>query len=262
MKSLSYITHSKSLLLAELGCLALFIVACGSNPPARTVTPVVSKASSESEKLPGEKGLGAINFRYFNKSTEAQLDIDLGNTDVYIEMSGKPKSTPADSNNIKSAQELFYQKRYPEALAMVKQALEANATAEGNALAGSIHYMMGHNSLARRYWQVALQMNPDLPEVANMLDRISNEQKTGSTKGVARPKASAKTSSAVETKSTTPIVDKDAPKMMGEAKVAPVIEEENSESSAEKPSLDTLKTDKAIPTQKENPKNTNENKAP
>jgi hypothetical protein len=201
----------------------------------------------EGQGLPPEKASGVVTFHYANKSTSADLQVDLGSTDVYLEMTGKPaeqakaaagqggardasgaaasrpeqpvpqdrrppdpagrpmhadaERPPAEApvqdgpedgqeprhdvtdkvlQGIRKAQEHFYQKRYPEALQMVRQSLEARPTAEGHALAGSIHYMMGATGLARRHWQQALRLNPDMPAVTNMLERIATPGGRGS----------------------------------------------------------------------------------
>jgi hypothetical protein len=202
----------------------------------------------EGQGLPPEKASGVVTFRYANKSTSADLQVDLGSTDVHLEMTGRPAeqaraaagqgadqdapradasragqetrqphSSPdpagrpmppapgADKprpepdteeeesgpdqhqdvtdkvlQGIRKAQEYFYQKRYPEALQMVRQSLEARPTAEGHALSGSIHYMMGATGLARRHWQQALRLNPDMPAVTHMLERIATPGGRGS----------------------------------------------------------------------------------
>lgn len=205
------------------------------------------------------KGQGVVTFRYSNKSTDANLQVDLGATDISLEMTGRPAesareaaapaaglgaagarktgpSAPADPApeaaaaaqedetrperksgrkpkaperprpdteaaeeelgasdetvpqdvtdkvllGIRKAQEFFYQKRYPEALQMARSSLDARPTAEGHALAGSIHYMMGATGLARRHWQQALRLNPDMPAVVNMLEKIATPGGRGS----------------------------------------------------------------------------------
>lgn len=217
------------------------------------------------ESQAGEKGEGTISFHYANKSTDANLSIDLGSTDVYLEMTGKaaaamgadmapedrgagkapvervpeekraaaprpaqaepgkdpreereeeakpearkpakprpengkydperlpeePERAEADNGDvtakvmsgIRRAQELFYRKRYPEALLAVRSSLEARPTAEGHALAGSIHYMKGEAGMARRQWMEALRLNPDMPAVVNMLERTRTPGGRGS----------------------------------------------------------------------------------
>lgn len=213
---------------------------------------------SPRETTPEEKAAGVVTFHYANKSTDANLQVDLGATDISLEMTGKPAEAaraevarkkperrpegagrqaaeedaadaadpeaeprerqalnrsgqkndqrrkqgfpkpeePAEESayadeapqdmtdkvlqGIRKAQEFFYQKRYPEALEMVRQSLDARPTAEGHALAGSIHYMMGSTGLARRQWQEALRINPDMPAVTNMLRKIATPGGRGS----------------------------------------------------------------------------------
>jgi tetratricopeptide (TPR) repeat protein len=223
-----------------------------------------------------EKGQGNLSFHYANKSTDANLAIDLSSTDVYLEMTGKaaqeqieqlravpperksapparrpqapapetkaseeasdassaetadaegageapsaepragkapnpehprpgkglhkapprkpdpePEEEPAEYEDvtakvlsgIRRAQELFYQKRYPEAMQAVRSSQDARATAEGYALQGSIHFMQGQIGMARRQWMEALRLNPDMPAVVNMLERTRTPGGRGS----------------------------------------------------------------------------------
>lgn len=231
-----------------------------------------------------EKGQGNLSFHYANKSTDANLAIDLSSTDVYLEMTGKaaqeqieqmqgrperkpepssrkagsqesrpkaseepsatdgteapdgeaaagsrgaedgneeapqvphgrkakdsglpqpgkglhkappqkpepePEEEPAGYEDvtakvltgIRRAQELFYQKRYPEAMQAVRSSQDARPTAEGYALQGSIHFMQGQTGMARRQWMEALRLNPDMPAVVNMLERTRTPGGRGS----------------------------------------------------------------------------------
>lgn len=246
----------------SLALAALLASGCGSSKPdpKRDIDPALPMASSQ----PEDKGQGHITFRYSNKTTDASLAIDLGSTDVYLEMSGKaaqeqaeamreaqaapaPRKKPAkpaapaqddpgDSgeekpeagqdkpqplaglqpdlnkakaqaktapekkpepppeeegqpyedvtakvlSGIRRAQELFYQKRYPEAMMAVRSSLDARSTAEGHALAGSIHFMQGQTGMARRQWMEALRLNPDMPAVVNMLEKTRTPGGRGS----------------------------------------------------------------------------------
>lgn len=245
--------------IALTGVAGFLLAACGgSHPPAEPSRPSEAAASPAEEK-----GAGVVTFRYSNRSADANLQVDLGATEVYLEMTGKPaeaaqaapvppaesprksaapkprlrpqpEATPEEDSvaesgepkaeahkrgtssrpktpdpkpkedqglrdeegadgaeapqdvtdkvllGIRKAQEFFYQRRYPEALDMVRQSLNARPTAEGHALAGSIHYMMGATGLARRHWQQALRLNPDMPAVVNMLDKIATPGGRGS----------------------------------------------------------------------------------
>jgi hypothetical protein len=240
---------------------SLFLGCGGSAPDPREADREAAMAAASQGAQQGENGEGSISFHYNNKSTDANLTIDLGNTDLYMEMSGAPqkpgseeasaaaeeKRPPAprkarpqppeepeeqqarneepqknamnqppqpkqagkrekekepeakqelnlpeeDQGNyedvtsrvlagIRKAQELFYQKRYPEALQAVRSSLDARPTAEGYALAGSIHYMMGQGGMARRQWMEALRLNPDMPAVVNMLEKTRTPGGRGS----------------------------------------------------------------------------------
>ncbi len=73
---------------------------------------------------------------------------------------------------IRKAQEFFYKKQYQESLEMTKQSLEKQQTAEGYALMGSILYMMGDKSGAKQSWKQSLRLNPDMPAVTQMLEKL------------------------------------------------------------------------------------------
>lgn len=234
---------------------ASLLSACGGSRPE----PERPRAAAEGVSASPDpaKGQGVVTFRYSNRSTDANLQVDLGATDISLEMTGRPAEAareaaalgarspqgeakpagqppaepeagatpredaraerkqarkppsraPADHGpdtgvdeedqeaaedavpqdvtdkvllGIRKSQEFFYQKRYPEALQMVRSSLEARPTAEGHALAGSVHYMMGATGLARRHWQQALRLNPDMPAVTNMLEKIATPGGRGS----------------------------------------------------------------------------------
>ncbi len=261
----SYTIRSSTRFSGVAGLTAALLLGCGGSapPPERAQTREPTKVETQNQA--GEKGAGGINFHFANKTTDAHMSIDLGSTEVYLEMSGRPanaedaaamqpppqkeRGKPTSKNRnqeqaaqsgqedqeqeeqkpepkqeqkpektssktekhqppaakpdseeesanqdqssnedvtskvltgIRKAQELFYQKRYPEAMAMVRQSLDAQPTAEGHALAGSISYMMGKNGLARRHWEDALRLNPDMPAVENMLQRTRTPGGRGS----------------------------------------------------------------------------------
>ncbi len=76
---------------------------------------------------------------------------------------------------IRRAQEWFYQKKYPEALDMTKLSIQKQETAEAYALMGSILFMMGDKQGARESWIQSLRLNPDMPSVSAMLERLKND---------------------------------------------------------------------------------------
>jgi hypothetical protein len=237
--------------------LCALLAACGGT---KAPDPAPESPSYPGSEAAVEKRAGSLTFHYNNKSTEASMALDLGEDDVYLDMTGKPakpeeiagparrrdqadrsgdaenpslsdrtppapspmtsaprpgpenappapspaktspgrpdpKADPASEtepesagpdvtdkvlSGIRKAQEFFYQKRYNEALDMVRSSLDARPTAEGHALAGSIHYMLSQPGLAKRHWQEALRLNPDMPAVVNMLEKIRTPGGRGS----------------------------------------------------------------------------------
>lgn len=73
---------------------------------------------------------------------------------------------------IRKAQEFFYQQKFPEALEMTESSLNKKETAEGFALKGSIHYVMGDKAPALEAWKQSLKLNPDMPKVVHMIQKI------------------------------------------------------------------------------------------
>ena len=240
MISLICTIRFNSLILA-LGMVSTLFVACGGSAHSPQAEPMTTRHEntnrSDAVKDGSGNGPGTLKFHFANKKSEAQMELDLNSTDVYLEMSGanaqdslgnlnskssekkgetaskssgeppskgtkekaagdksepSPEEDPAANKEditgkvlagIRRAQELFYQKQYTQALEMVKQSLDAQPTAEGHALAGSIYYMLGQNKPARTQWQEALQLNPDMPAIVNML------KKTAGNRGQAAAKA-------------------------------------------------------------------------
>ncbi len=79
---------------------------------------------------------------------------------------------------IRKAQEFFYQKRFPEALDMVKFSLQKQETSDGYALMGSILYMMDDMPAAKEAWLQSLRLNPDMPAVIQMLNKLKKANKS------------------------------------------------------------------------------------
>jgi tetratricopeptide (TPR) repeat protein len=266
MNSPICITPSRHRRILGAALAALLLAGCAADKPdpARPIDPPLPATQAGAES---EKGQGNLSFHYANKSTDANLAIDLSSTDVYLEMTGKaaqeqidqlraqegktdarkagsaarkpaapaeePKAEPKDEDGndeaapeakgekapppgnqaakglhkgqpkkpepppeedpadyedvtskvlagIRRAQELFYQKRYPEALQAARSSLDARPTAEGYALLGSIYFMQGNTGMARRQWLEALRLNPDMPAVVNMLDKTRTPGGRGS----------------------------------------------------------------------------------
>src|SRR3954465_8047366 len=85
----SCITPSKAAGTSLLSALLSVLLAGGGAAPP----PADERAPGNTEQAASEKGPGSINFHYANKSTDARMDLDLGSTDVYLEMSGKVVET-------------------------------------------------------------------------------------------------------------------------------------------------------------------------
>jgi hypothetical protein len=166
----------------------------GEEAPA---APQAGKGKNPELPQPG-KGLHKAPPRKPEPEPEAEAEEE---PPVYEDVTAKVLS------GIRRAQELFYQKRYPEAMQAVRSSQDARPTAEGYALQGSIHFMQGQTGMARRQWMEALRLNPDMPSVVNMLERTRTPGGRGSPspRPVYRPPAPAPAPAAA------PIADPEAP---------------------------------------------------
>ncbi|MAL16726.1 MAG: hypothetical protein CL670_08870 [Balneola sp.] len=74
---------------------------------------------------------------------------------------------------IVKAQNAFYDKEIKKALTFVEQSLEIFETAQGYALKGSLHYLIGERDQAEKFWELAVRLNPDIyiPDI-EMLDTL------------------------------------------------------------------------------------------
>ncbi|WP_020403676.1 tetratricopeptide repeat protein [Gracilimonas tropica] len=123
-----------------------------------------------------------IVLNYKNESSGIQISLDPDQDEFFLDLKGmKPaeKDTVviADSTLIKNrendirevlskfrkAQDLFYLEEYTEALRLLNETLEVAETADAYALKGTIHFMMGNQNATRENWNLAVQINPDLP---------------------------------------------------------------------------------------------------
>ena len=77
---------------------------------------------------------------------------------------------------IRVAQEKFYKQEYSEALEHIDNSLSMYETAENLALKGSILFMMNKKSEAGKFWNKALEINPDMPGIKNMMRLIDKEE--------------------------------------------------------------------------------------
>ncbi len=74
--------------------------------------------------------------------------------------------------DINLAQKMFYERRYEEALEVLKASLEKKKTATAYALGGSIYYVNGEIEQAVSAWENALQINPHLEQVSELVKRL------------------------------------------------------------------------------------------
>ncbi len=73
--------------------------------------------------------------------------------------------------DINLAQQLFYQRRYEEALRILNQSLRKKPTAAAYALGGSIYFVNGDIEQAVRAWENALKIDPGLDDVKRLVAR-------------------------------------------------------------------------------------------
>ncbi len=67
------------------------------------------------------------------------------------------------------AQSLFYKGQHREALAVLQKSIEKRPTASAYAIGGSIYYVNGDTPKAVQAWETALKLNPDMPEIKEMI---------------------------------------------------------------------------------------------
>ena len=75
-------------------------------------------------------------------------------------------------SEVRKAQELFYKKKYDEAMEMIDQSLQKQETAEGHALKGTIYYVQNNPEAAKTSWKKSLKLNPDMPNIVRMLEKV------------------------------------------------------------------------------------------
>jgi predicted negative regulator of RcsB-dependent stress response len=88
-----------------------------------------------------------------------------------------PNSVPATVTNkviseIRIAQERFYKKEYESALEHINKSIAMHGTAEGYAVRGSVLFMLDRTDEARESWKKALQLNPDMPGLNDMIQML------------------------------------------------------------------------------------------
>ena len=125
------------------------------------------------------------------RSKDVEFDVQHGDSMITQHNRDKPgrygKSTsPADSlhvskfdndedltddiiREIQLAQQLFYDKDFEGALKVLNQSIAKKPTASAYALGGSIHFFNGEMDQAVQAWESALNINPQIPEIADLV---------------------------------------------------------------------------------------------
>ncbi len=135
-----------------------------------------------------------ILIKYRNKSSEVILSLDPRDNNVQIDVSKSgntgeslddyasiqtpssqdenESSGPTESDFLVQAQNSFYAGNYQKALQQVNSSINRKPTARAYALKGSVYYMLGNLSLARKNWTNSLRLDPSIQGVRQMLNKI------------------------------------------------------------------------------------------
>jgi len=135
-----------------------------------------------------------ILIKYRNKSSEVILSLDPRDNNVQIDVSkggssesldeyssvsapssyddGDESTGPSESDLLVQSQNSFYAGNYQKALQQVNSSINKKPTARAYALKGSVYYMLGNLSLARKNWTNSLRLNPKIQGVRQMLNKI------------------------------------------------------------------------------------------
>ena len=74
--------------------------------------------------------------------------------------------------DLNTAQSHFYRGEYTEALQVLQESIKKKPTASAYALGGSIYYVNGDLDKAIEAWEIALQINPQMTEIKNILAQV------------------------------------------------------------------------------------------
>ncbi len=155
-----------------------------------------------------------LNIRFKQNDTEVEMVLDPLQTNLSLELkrggageveimhgdsllTGDPRPESADSldtqldaedfrfadenltddiiRDINLAQKLFYQRKYEQALQVLNESLQKQETASAFALGGSIYFVNGEVDEAVRAWENALQINPQLDEIRQLVLRFKKD---------------------------------------------------------------------------------------
>lgn len=173
--------------------------------------PADSSSKQVVTELDGDKMKKTMDYPYlkvrFNQNdTEVEMVLDPGSTNLALDLVRNPNgeieiiygdSTYSDDKrselddlitklgkkgksenltddiirDINMAQKFFYEKRYEQALTVLKTSLEKKPTATAYSLGGSIYFVNGEIGEAVKAWENALKIDPDLNEVRELVNR-------------------------------------------------------------------------------------------
>ncbi len=122
-----------------------------------------SQGSTDSGSESGEQSVSSMEMK--------------SSTDTLLQSEASEELTEKVLEYLRKAQEAFYTTDFELALSYVEKSLQLKASAEGFALKGSILYMSDKLVGAKKAWNQALQLNPDMPGVIDMLNRIKKENR-------------------------------------------------------------------------------------
>lgn len=152
------------------------------------------KSTPEAEVAPArrtlvqKKGPEPLRIKYSNQTTQMDLALEMED-EVIVDMRGmRLDSTQvvADSavlanqeqeqqarqllgvqralKNYRMAQEALLRKQYDKAMLYIDACLLEGETAEALAFKGSVFYLQGNKTEAKKLWQKARQLDPDMPD--------------------------------------------------------------------------------------------------
>jgi tetratricopeptide (TPR) repeat protein len=122
------------------------------------------------------------------RGKDGVLSVTKGDSVLY-KKDDEPKTPPQPNPNsegelltdeiirdINLAQKLFYERRYAEALNVLQASLQKKKTATAYALGGSIYFVNGEIESAVQAWENALQINPNLEDVRQLIARYKTSR--------------------------------------------------------------------------------------
>ncbi len=197
-----------TLWLAALACSAnRQMMKEGDAAPNGSENRVAADSSARVKSPKADEQYLVVKFR--QNDTEVEMALDPNSTNLDLELlrgkdgvlsvtkgdsvlykkDDEPKAPPKPNSNsegelltdeiirdINLAQKLFYERRYAEALNVLQASLQKKQTATAYALGGSIYFVNGEIESAVQAWENALQINPNLEDVRQLIARYKTSQ--------------------------------------------------------------------------------------